>query len=119
MTELPSIPVDVGYQHLVGLRIRLQNEIRGMRNRHPKTAYSTIKKEYKLTGSRENVLRKFSAYIEMVKERNYGYRHNWVPKLTGPLPTNCLCDLPYEHRLHVCLAHEDGSIETCICMKEN
>ena len=55
---------DVELQYLLSLRTNLQLEIRGMKGRYKPTAYSQIKSEFNIRGSRKNVLTRFSAYIE-------------------------------------------------------
>lgn len=121
MNEAERNTKDTYFFRLLSLRGRLQLEIRGMKGRYPRTTYSIIKKEFKLRGSRISVLDQFNSYIEMLGEARAGLRHIWAPNgrpHENPAKLLCLCDLPYNDKMHVCLAHEseiEGDRFKCIC----
>lgn len=66
-SKLPSThPVNTS--RMIILRAKLEQEINGYRSSSP-TAYTQIKREFGITGSRKNVLRQFTKIIE---ERLHG-----------------------------------------------
>ena len=61
-------PEQIDMYQLLVLRKALELEMKGLRMSRGRTAYSSIKKEYNLKGSRQKILDTFNEIIEATKQ---------------------------------------------------